>query len=853
MDLRYEAYCFADRLFYDVQSQDETVKDDFSQALPPVPEGWTQADRNIWRHVHPNGVVLPKQGWKIHVSATVVNAGEVLLASYAYLVERRIPFKYLRTRSIVLARNSKYAPREASGKLITIYPADESELGRVLAELSEILKGQAGAYILSDLRYGAGPLFVRYGGFVEQWLEMDGKRVLAIEGPDGALVPDQRKPVFWVPDWVKVPAFLEEHLAARRAGSAEEFPYRVLRSLHFSNGGGVYEAVRKADDARVVLKEARPHAGLDRENTDAVARLRREHEILTRLAGVPGVPEVFERFSAWEHEFMAMSEVPGRPLGQWLGHNYPLTHHEVADEAVTAYAERALKLVAEVERIVDQVHERGVVFCDLHPLNVLVDDDDSVSLIDFELAFEVEEDRKPTLGSPGFQAPPDRSGFEIDEHALAALRLYLFLPLNTVVELAPVKLRSHVEFIRERFGLSDEYCARILDGLARRVDPPTGSMTTATAKAMASMTSDVPWPDLPVVLKMVATAVLASATPHRADRLFPGDVEQFETGGTTFGYGAAGVLHALDTAGQGRFPDHERWLLDAVRREPPKEPGFITGAHGVAHVLENFGYHDLAEEVVRSYAPMVPDTEDHGFSSGLSGIGLNLLHFARTRGDEGYAARAVELGERLAAALADVEPPGDKARAGLEHGWSGPALLFLRLFERTGDRRWLDTGVRALERDLAETMIALDGSTQVRDGNFRSLPYIGIGSAGIALVLNEFRLVAPDLPVVAKLPELVGSATGEFVVQPGLMLGRSGLLATLAHADGPRHAIDRHVAALAWHAIPYQDGLAFPGIQLRRLSMDLSTGGAGVLLALATVANGTPVLPFLTAPALPGR
>ncbi|WP_420803566.1 class III lanthionine synthetase LanKC [Saccharothrix deserti] len=771
----------------------------------------------------------------------------MLLKTYEYLVPRRIPFKYLRTQSIVLARNSKYAPREASGKLITIYPADEAELESTLAGLSEILKGQSGAYILSDLRYGAGPLFVRYGGFVEQWLELDGRRVPAIEGPDGALVPDQRKPTFWVPDWVKLPACLEEHLAARRAGDAEAFPYRVTRSLHFSNGGGVYEAVRKADDHPVVLKEARPHAGLDRENVDAVARLRREHAMLTRVAGVPGVPEVYEHFTAWEHEFVAMARVPGRPLGQWLGQNYPLTFHEVTEDAITAYTGRALKLVADVERIMADVHERGVVFSDLHPLNVLVDDDDSVSLIDFELAFGVEENGRPTLGAPGFQAPPDRTGFDIDEHALAALRLYVFLPLNAVVELAPVKLRSHVDFVQRRFGLSDEYCARIVDALTPRTDAPATTATTGPTPL------DVPEPDWPVVRKSIAAAILASATPQRTDRLFPGDVEQFEVGGAGFGYGAAGVLHALDVTGMGRFPQHEQWLLDAVRRDPPKEPGFYTGAHGIAHVLENFGHHDLAEELVRAYAQMLPDTRDHGLGAGLAGIGLNLLHFAGTRDDETYAVQALELGERLDTALAEAEPPGEKVRAGFEYGWSGPALLFLRLFQHTDDRRWLDLGVRALERDLAETTTALDGSTQVRDGNTRTLPYVGIGSAGIALVLNEFRLAVPDLPVVERLPELVASTTGEFVIQPALMLGRAGLLATLAHAGGSRQAIDRHLTALAWHAVPYQEGLAFPGIQLRRLSMDLDTGSAGVLLALGSAVDGTPVLPFLTAPAPTGR
>ncbi|MBW4721713.1 class III lanthionine synthetase LanKC [Saccharothrix obliqua] len=841
MDLRYEAYCFADRLFYDVQSAAETAPDDFSRVLPELPADWVSSDLTIWRYLQPKDAELPRQGWKIHVSATVRNAGEVLLAVHRHLVARRIPFKYLRTQAIVLARNSKYAPREASGKLITVYPADEAQLETTLRELDELIGGKPGAYILSDLRYGAGPLFVRYGGFVEQWLEVDGKRVLAIEGPDGELVPDLRKPTFSVPAWITPPAFLAEHVAARAAGDAEAFPYRVTQSLHFSNGGGVYRATRKSDGVDVVLKEARPHAGLDRDDVDAVTRLRREHDILTLLRGVPGVPAAHEHFTAWEHEFLAMSPVPGRPIGQWLGQHYPLTHHEVGD--VTGYARRAMAIVAAVERIVAAVHARGVVFGDLHPLNVLVDDDDSVSLIDFELASRVEEGRKPTLGSPGFQAPPDRSGFEIDEFALAALRLYVFLPLNAVVELAPAKLRHHVEFIRRRFDLPADYCDGITAVLTPRVDPP----------APVSTPLDEPAPDWAVVRKSVAVAILASATPHRLDRLFPGDVEQFEVGGACFAHGAAGVLHALHVAGEGRYPEHERWLLDSLRRDPPKEAGFFTGAHGIAHVLDELDYRDEADELVRAYADLLPGIGDHGLSAGLSGIALNLLHFARSRDDGALAEQALTAGRRLTDALATAPPPGDKARAGLLHGWSGPALLFVRLHGLTGDPVWLEHAERALERDLAECMTALDGSTQVRDGNFRTLPYVGVGSAGIALALHEFARVAPDADCAARLPELLGGLTGEFVIQPALVLGRAGLLAVLAHAGGPRAAVDRHLAALAWHAVPYQGGTAFPGIQLRRLSMDLNTGGAGVLLALATALDGTPVLPFLEAPAREGR
>ncbi|MFI6100295.1 class III lanthionine synthetase LanKC [Lentzea sp. NPDC051213] len=843
MDLRYEAYCFADRQFYDLQSSTETTpKDDFSTELPALPPDWTMVERNVWRHQHPKGVQLPNQGWKIHVSAGLDNAGKVLKATYDYCVERRISFKYLQSMSIVLARNSKYAPREGSGKLVTIYPTSTEQLETVLTELAEILDGQHGAYILSDLRFGKGPLYVRYGGFAEQWLEIDGQQVLAIEGPDGVLVQDKRKPIFSVPEWIELPAFLAPHLAERNAGDPERFPYQIKSSLHFSNGGGVYLATRKSDGKELVLKEARPHAGLDREGEDAVARLEREHAILTRLQGVPGVPEVYDRFTEWEHLFVAMEYMPGRSLGQWLGRHYPLTHKDVSDETITEYTQRALRMVDRVETLMASVHERGVVFGDLHTLNILVDEDDEISLIDFELSSTIDDVRRPTLGAPGFQAPPDREGFDIDAHPMAALRLWIFLPLNTVLELSPAKLRQHVHVIQQRFGLSDEYCRPIIDVLTPRVDPPTDPAFTEF---------DQENPDWTVVRKEIATAILHSATPQRKDRLFPGDIEQWEVGGACFGYGAAGVLHALDAAGEGRYPEHEDWLLDAIRREPPKQAGFFVGAHGIAYVLENFGHHDAATEIVESYAELLPTTQDHGLSAGLSGIGLNLLHFSEVRQDDRFAADAEQLAERLAKQLADVPAPGAKAKAGLLHGWSGPALFFLRMYEHTAERRWLKLSEQALERDLAETMIALDGSLQVRDGSLRTLPYVGIGGAGIALVLTEFAKIAPERPCVEKLPELLSGCTGEFVIQPAFMLGRAGLIATLTQAtrltpdERFERAIQRHLKALGWHAARYGGGLAFPGVQLRRLSMDLNTGGAGVLLAIASTVDGRSPLPFL--------
>ena len=91
-------------------------------------------------------------------------------------------------------------------------------------------------------------------------------------------------------------------------------------------------------------------------------------------------------------------------------------------------------------------------------------------------------------------------------------------------------------------------------------------------------------------------------------------------------------------------------------------------------------------------------------------------------------------------ALALDQGGGQPVAAGtVEGGERGGEARRRHPGQRRGGDDLAPGGVRALERDLAETMTALDGSTQVRDGNFRTLPYVGVGSAGIALVLNEFR------------------------------------------------------------------------------------------------------------------
>ncbi|MDX6259870.1 MAG: putative SapB synthase, partial [Kribbellaceae bacterium] len=237
----YELYCLADRRFYDSPTNRGAEHPDFALCSRPVPAGWSHVPGETWMHYAPDGLELPAQGWKIHVSSGLEDAERTLAVVWDYCVPRGIAFKFLRNEPVMVMVNSKSAPRGSSGKLVTIYPTDEAQLELVLKELDGLLQGVRGPYILSDLRYAEGPLFVRYGAFVSRYcLNEGGERVLALSDDTGRLVPDHRGPTFSMPPWVALPPFLQEHLDARNSVTTNELAYTIEGVIQFSNGGGVY-------------------------------------------------------------------------------------------------------------------------------------------------------------------------------------------------------------------------------------------------------------------------------------------------------------------------------------------------------------------------------------------------------------------------------------------------------------------------------------------------------------------------------------------------------------------------------------------------------------------------------------
>ena len=851
MDTRYLEYCYGDPYFYEIplgriggtgQSQV------YRHAAGLDWAGWRTGASNGWFHVQPDGAELPRQGWKLHVSATQDNAQELLAAVAAYCNEHRVPFKYLPSSGDLMRNNVKYAGRGGSGKFITIYPSDDEHCERVVRDLDGKIGGADGPYILSDLRWQAGPLYLRYGGFALQQVRNGSDELVpAIEAPDGTLVPDERGPVFRPPTWVETPRFVREQLD--RMGSdqrPESFPYEVREALHFSNGGGIYVARALADDQTVVIKEARPFAGLTPDSRDAVARLEREAQFLREFSDVPNVVRMRDYLVEGGHHFLVEEFVEGRTLNKEMVMRNPLVRGDQTREDRLEYRDWVLGLMDSIAETVEHFHERSVVFGDLHPNNLMITPEGEPRFIDFEMAYRFEETDVAAAGAPGYMAPDARTGPGADRYSLAAMRLGLFVPLTVLLMLDDTKLEHLVEGAQERFELDDAYCDSILRDakveLPKRSPSPLVERTRLVVRGWDVDTVT----GIEQITRSIGRGVWENRDLSRRDRVFPGDIRQFTENGYGLAHGACGNL--LSTPGEPDAQDEVfDWVLDGITTSPqPVAPGFYDGIAGVAYTARRLGRDALADSLIDELAAAPLERLTSDLFGGLAGVGCLLLAEAgRTAPQRGgkvaealLTVRSV-LAERLAQGaphirLVNDTPTVETGKGGMMRGLTGQALFWLQSFEADGDPGDLDRARQAIEIELGLCQVVGDGSIQLNEG-WRTLPYLASGSAGVGIAMTRY-LKHVDVPEWQEtLTGIERAMRADFVIQSNLFNGRAGLVVFLAHllssgraSATARADLERHVRQLGTYAVVNRTGIHFPGEQIMRLSTDWATGSAGV-------------------------
>ncbi|MFF6981382.1 class III lanthionine synthetase LanKC [Streptomyces sp. NPDC008343] len=819
-----------------------------------VPEGWTKTADGVWTHWQPTAPVIAEQGWKVHVSTTLGRLQHTLDTVASVCFEEGLAFKHLSAQLFFEAFHHKHAARSQAGKFCAVYPPDTETARRVMDRLAIELKDEVGPYVLTDRRYGdTGVVHYRYGSYVQRSvLQLDGTAVPLVRDGHGNDVPDVRGAQF------VLPAGIEDPFAPppeRHAGPILlNGRYEVTDVIRHSNGGGTYRATDTMTGRTVFVKEARAHNGLIGDGTDSRDRLRHEFSMLERIhAQAPGLcPAPVDCFTEWEHDFLVAEFVEGTGFLQWVAANTVMGRIGIDPARHAAYFEKVERILAALGAEIDRLHVLGLRFGDLSHGNVVVRDDLTVRLIDFETATALEDPPSP-LGTLGYKPPRAlaEAGVEDDAYGLSGLALCALFPLSQPLERDP---RGRAELYRRDL----EQGVPVPENLWRTATRYHGTATVQTFTPVHELPTAAeldrnPEQSLARLREGITAGLLDMARPDGRDWVFPPSPQGYTVNTHCLEHGTAGVLHALHQAGV-QIPGEivDRFRRDALDQAAGLAPGLQNGTAGIAWTLAELGLHSEAEELLDASLRHPLSLSSARLAHGAAGIGLAHLDLHARLGDERRLTVATKLGDTFADEHRD-QVLSDAGTPGLASGLAGTALFLLELGDYTGEQRYLKGAVALLHAELDRAVDSGEDGLLFRDGSqARILPYLSMGSAGVATVLTRAVAVTDDERCAQALPQVLPMCRMTCAAEPGLYTGVAGWAYTLAeHArcagPGDRGTALRVATGLAKYAIRHPRGLRLLGGGEERFHADLGSGSAGVLLALARVLDG-PRVRLLPAP-----
>jgi hypothetical protein len=687
-----------------------------------------------WIEVSHIAATPPTQGWKLHVSAGVASAVEVLRRALPVLMAEPVHFKVAASLRRLYELNLEEGGRSQAGKFITIYPNDDAQAVRLAVALDEATRGLRGPGIPSDrpLRPGS-VVHYRYGAFRSRYLQTPlGVITPAIEAPDGSLVPDRRSIIYHAPAWAVDP-FVAAGVVERRPALDLLIGgrYLTVAVLQKTPRGMVRLAVDTRTGERRVLKQARRDSGVAPEE-EADERLRHEAEVLRLLAPDPRVPTVYDLIRHHGDPVLVMEECTGLTVEQHV-QELAVAGRFLSNDQIVAWGR-------ELASLLGIVHDHGFIYNDLKSPNVIVSADGHLRLIDFETACRPGEVQGPEIAStPGFASPQRAAGLPPtiadDIYSLGALLYFMATsadPSHAPNQLAlldrPVALVNPgvdpgVARVIERClapGPAARFPSMAAVELALRAvgdEAPVRAIRPRRARAGSLSRRDrrrcrrlarrlansicrtaEPVPDGPGVTWI--------STRASGDALWRRDLNSGPAGTVL-------VLAELATAFsstvlRATLADAARWLAVAPSLADPPLPGLYVGEAGIGAALlragQVLGRRNLVTEAVErgrlvaSLPYKCPDL----FNGTAGRLRFHLLLWDAT-GDAEHLHAALAAGEHLLATAEDAGsgglrwriPPGYEAAGGVAylgyaHGAAGIAHALLDLFEATGDHRFRD-------------------------------------------------------------------------------------------------------------------------------------------------------------------
>jgi hypothetical protein len=404
-------------------------------------------EETIWRYSRIYEPDDPDQGWKLHISATVLNAPEVLEMAATFLKSQGALFKApVSLREIKKINSGTYYNYSQIGKIITVYPQTNEQAVFFAEQLHLLTEKFPAPTVPFDFQFKPeSSVHYRYGAFKTFELkDVGGSKILAMHDRDGKLIPDLRCAQPPHPEWVSNPFSL--------TSSETETPetpltknYKVFRALSQRGKGGVYQALDfSAVSPRFCLvKEGRKNGEVDWDGRDGFWRVRYESHVLKILheAGV-NVPQIYSSFETAKSFYLVTEFIEGETL-----------HSFLQKRKRRLSISQAIKYAIQLSRLMTQIHSVGWLWRDCKPDNLIVTKNSVLRPIDFEGACLINQPdyiQCSTLMAAFFGESGNslrECGINPDLFALGAIIYLLFegeLPNVTIADEIPQILRRKV-------------------------------------------------------------------------------------------------------------------------------------------------------------------------------------------------------------------------------------------------------------------------------------------------------------------------------------------------------------------------------------------------------------------------
>lgn len=381
--------------------------------LPFAPEG------SMWRYNHPSRSDMRPQGWKLHVSATLLNAHEMLEKVAPLLASNGVQFKAPALLRDVGHLNSGVQHSYSQvGKIVTVYPHTDQQAVSLARRLHNLTRRLNAPVIPFDLRFRSDSnVYYRYGAF--RAIGKDSS-IRAIRDCNGELVPDlpEQDP----PAWVHNPfRSKQQQRETKPSNNPLRTSFRVFRALTQRGKGGVYQAVdiRTEHPRLCLLKEGRKAGEPDWAGRDGRWRVKREARVLSALRehGLE-VPRVYSSFELNENYYLVLEFIEGESLEAFLNRQKRLLSMP-----------RVLLFSIQLAGFLAQMHRIGWVWRDCKPANLVLTEAGKLRSLDFECAHRVDEAKPISWSTPGFTRVNDNReifGVDDDLYALGAV-IYLLI------------------------------------------------------------------------------------------------------------------------------------------------------------------------------------------------------------------------------------------------------------------------------------------------------------------------------------------------------------------------------------------------------------------------------------------